>query len=408
MKSRILALVLAALLGCRGGEPTPGTPPPRPATLDAPAAARGDWRGDLAYLARELPARHVDAFAHVDEVTWRREVAALDAALPTLDDAQIEAGLVRLVARIGDGHTRLALPTREVYPLAFYDFRDGLRVIGAEDPALIGATITAIGDTPIAAARTAIAAYVSHDNEPALRSALAFALIDPVLLRGAGLSPDPGHATYHLTLVDGTVRAFAATPGTRPKVAPPATIPWYLQRTQLAYWNEYDPAARLLYVAYNRCQDSTPPLAEFAASTFAFADQRPVDRFVIDLRHNGGGNSAVLAPVLAALAARPALRVYAIIGRETFSSAVLNAIALRRAGATLVGEPTGGAPSHHGEVKAFTLPARGLQVTYSTKFFANPDVTGDAIAPDLPAPLDYAAWAAGRDPALEAIAAAPR
>jgi len=420
MLSRVLSIgIVVAMTGCGRGEPTAGTgastagtgaptagsPAPPP-----PTPARIDWRGDLAVLARELPRRHVDPFTRVAEADWRTEVAALDAALPTLDDAQAQAGLIRIVARLGDGHTRVEPRDGASFPLRLYDFADGMRVLGAKDAGLVGATITAIGTTSIADARTALAAYIPHENAPWLRIGLAQALVSPMLLRGAGIIADTTHATYRFTLTDGTARDVALTPDTPPPITPPATLPLWLQKSRLAYWNTYEATTQLLYFAFNQCVDSTPPFAEFVGSTMAFADQHPVARFVVDLRHNGGGNSEIIEPLLAGLAARPALRgrLFAIVGRETFSSGLLDALYLHRAGAVLVGEPTGGSPSHHGEVKQFTLPSSGLTIDYSTKYFANPDVPGDTLAPDLAAPLDYAAWTAGRDPALEAILAAPR
>jgi hypothetical protein len=92
-----------------------------------------------------------------------------------------------------------------------------------------------------------------------------------------------------------------------------------------------------------------------------------------------------------------------VIGRKTFSSGLLNALSLARAGATLAGEPTAGKPSHHGEVKMFPLPRSGLIVTYSTKIFEDPNHKGDSLVPDLAAETTYADWAAGRDPVLDAI-----
>src|SRR5689334_22120299 len=66
--------------------------------------------------------------------------------------------------------------------------------------------------------------------------------------------------------------------------------------------------------------------ADFTRSVVAGLDG--VERLVIDLRLNGGGDSRVIAPLLAAIQARPALRVFALIGRHTFSSGLMNAIQL--------------------------------------------------------------------------------
>ena len=117
----------------------------------------------------------------------------------------------------------------------------------------------------------------------------------------------------------------------------------------------------MIYFAYNACAEDARvgPFAAFAQSTLAFADAHPIDRFVIDLRRNGGGNSELIRPLIDGLAARPALagRVFAIIGMHTFSSAMIDAMELsRRVHARLVGGPTSGKPSGYGEIKTFTLP----------------------------------------------------
>lgn len=376
------------------------------------------WREDVQTLARELPARHVEPWFTVTEATWRGAVAELDGRLVALDDAQIEAELMRLVAMLGDGHTLIGRdpPLRPAYyPLALQWFEDGIFVLDAAGDAAWakGQEVVAIGGKPIEDAIGSVSAFLSHDNHGQLQNQMSNALIDPVLVRSAGLAETTTAARYTMRAADGTERdaELAPAPPWRPKL-PAKDLPLAMQRRHSHYWNDYLDGPRLLYFQYNVCADAKDlPFADLAASTLAFADQKPIDKFVIDLRHNGGGNSQVITPLIDGLAARPELagKVYVIIGRRTFSSAVLNAIALkRRLGAILVGEPTGGKPSHHGEVLTFPLPHSRLVVQYSTKYHANPDFTGDAVMPDLPVAVRHADWLALRDPVLDAIAAHSR
>ena len=94
-------------------------------------------------------------------------------------------------------------------------------------------------------------------------------------------------------------------------------------------------------------------------------DTNPVDRLIIDLRNNPGGNSAVIDPFLTGLQARQSrfasgTKKMVIIGRRTASSALLNAISLKGQPYTiLVGEPTGGRPNSYGETLNLTLPNTG-------------------------------------------------
>lgn len=384
--------------------------PPKPRSEEA-STRIASWREDLRALGDELPRLHHDPFFHTSETTFRRELAALDASIPTATDAQIITGLVRIVASLGDSHTAVRLVNRGgVYPLALYDFSDGLYVVGAPDDHAwaVGARLVGVGNHSVEQARAVLAPLIAHDNDAGVRGALPATLVQPILLAGAGLAPDDHHVTYRLALADGTTRELALEPAiTLPPLAPPKTLPLYIQQPRSPYWKTYDPAHHLLYVKYNQCRDADPPIAAFLASLIDDLQQKKVERLVIDMRHNGGGNSALFDPFIVWLAQhRDAARhVYAVIGRATFSSAVLNAIALHRAGAILVGEPTAGKPSHHGEVQLFALPRSGLVITYSTKFFANPDFVGDALQPAVPAATTYADWASGRDPVLEAILA---
>jgi hypothetical protein len=370
------------------------------------------WRDDLHLLARELPQRHKNAFFHISEATWRGDVAELDRRIPALDDAHIAVGIVRLVAAIGDPHTTVYALHHGAYPLKLDWFSDGIFVTGADQPWAIGKQLTGIGAHPIAEVITTLTPVVAHDTEQNFHAWLPGSLIDVERLAGTDLA-GAEHAVFQLTGDDGAVRPLELAPGAEVSRAPPAHRPLYQQNPGgFAYWNKYVEADHLLYVAYDACRDDprAGAFSSFAAGTLGFADQHVVDRFVIDLRNNGGGNQAILQPMIDGLAGRPALagRVFVIIGKHTFSSANQNAMELKlRLRATLVGGTTGAKSSGYGEVQHLTLPGSKLELQYSTELFANPHYPTDTVDPDLPAELSSRDWFTGRDPALEAILAAP-
>lgn len=142
---------------------------------------------------------------------------------------------------------------------------------------------------------------------------------------------------------------------------------------------------------------------------FATLRHRPVSRLVWDVRFNGGGNSQPgtrLAEKLADFMHRMdnPPRVYVVLGAATFSSAILNALDFKRLlGACWVGEETSGKPNHLGEVRSFTLPASGLQVQYSTKYFKNVDEEVDTLVPDVLIPMTFDDYRQGVDPVYEWI-----
>ena len=171
------------------------------------------------------------------------------------------------------------------------------------------------------------------------------------------------------------------------------------------YWFHYLPDSRTIYFKYNVCAEMPiVPAARFRADLSAALANNPVDRFIVDVRNNGGGNSAVLARLLPSIPHN--IRRVVITGRQTFSSGVSAASDLSWAGWTLIGDPTGGKPSSFGEVLSFTLPNSGLRGQYSTRSFTSPvQARNETLLPDVPAPWTWSAASQELDPFLEAALA---
>ena len=75
----------------------------------------------------------------------------------------------------------------------------------------------------------------------------------------------------------------------------------------------------------------------------------------------------------------------------------------QRAGAVLVGEPTGGKPNSFGEIVRLPLEGTDLRLQCSTRFFrAFRGQDPAAVFPDLDVAIDAAAFFAGEDPVLDA------
>jgi len=115
-------------------------------------------------------------------------------------------------------------------------------------------------------------------------------------------------------------------------------------------------------------------VADFVQRVFEFADANRVNRFVLDIRLNGGGNKRLNPPIIEGLVARPWLdqpgKLFVTIGRGTFSAAVHLATELEaRTKAIFVGEPTGGRPNHYGDSESVRLSNSGLVVTPATIYW---------------------------------------
>ena len=382
------------------------------------------WRTDIRQFARDLPKEHANFFWRTGKAPFERGIDSLLARVPGAPDWAILAALTRLGA-IADGHTGVqwsdsAARTTRI-PLVLSRFDEGWFVVAADSARrdVLGTRVVAIGDTAIARVESVMTPYVPHDNAPSLLDFLGLTLVTPEIVAGAGLAADPAHVRYTFEDSSGSRRTLtlAGVPA-RERIGwvtyfAHARVPTSVARQDPAanYWFRHLADSRTLLFRYNRCAEmDTLPFAEFARRMFAFLDRTPVDRIIVDLRSNSGGASQVIAPFRDPVLARSDLarkdRLFVLIGRRTFSSGAMNAAELARK-ATLVGQATGGAMDSWGETRTFRLEHSGLLVRYSTKFFTmtkeypwtarNPRT----LEPDIPAPLTWADYRAGRDAALE-------
>jgi len=177
------------------------------------------------------------------------------------------------------------------------------------------------------------------------------------------------------------------------------------------YWFEYLPESRAVYFQYNRVlTDPKEPFDKFVERLFAFIDQHDVDRLIIDLRWNNGGNTYLLPPVINALVRTPKIDreggLFIIIGRRTFSAAG-NAAAYiqRQTNAIFVGEPTGAKPNSLGDEVYFTLPYSKLAANAADVYWQGswPQDFRKWIAPQIFVEPTFAAYRSNHDAAMDAI-----
>lgn len=420
----------------------PGPPAPQPTTRD------GQWQQDVRYLGTQLPRLHIDAFHTTDREAFERAIVTLDTAVPEMSDIEIVLEILRIVASIGDAHTRAVPPSSmaiNLYPLRLRWLKDGFYVTGAvgayQDT--VGTKVVQIGDAPIEDVFDAVAPFVAHETEIGLRDGVWLYLLSPEILHTLGVLGDTQPGRYTFERPDGTRLALdlaAVSVDEYFGIAEtlPAGTPLYRQRPEEIYWFEHLADDQMVYLHYRRCEDiESLPFSDVVGEVFALVDAQNVTRLVIDIRDNGGGDSEHIRPLLKELAQRPALdqegHLFVIVGRGTYSSAMLNAVELdHETNAVFVGEPPASVPNHYGQVASFVLPNSHVRIDYSTKHFPMTrlaagerlstgdwlgvlgytsarfpfgDGGSDPFVPDVPVEPAIADYLTGRDPALEEILA---
>jgi hypothetical protein len=419
----LLVTVLALLLSPLATGQLGSNPPSEAAPITAE-----QWREALDGLVRALPDVHPNAFFRTPREKFEADAARLSEQFDTLSETDRALSMARLVASLGDPHTSLNISRFQaaspLFPLGLYPASDGVLIIAAPSahPEMAGAEIIAINDLPISDVIDRIATLYAWENQALKKAWLRQWVSMGEAHRFLGITPTADEARITFRTLDPDAETRTVTVRAVPRsdlgvsiVAMPRPAPSVAaisqRRDPRAMWFDLVPDTDSLYLRYERCaNDPQVSIREYTDSVRVRLRQGDVKRLIIDLRANGGGDSSLLEPFIAGLANQPEFRergsIIVLVGRNTFSSAQLNADSLRRrAGAVVIGEPTGQKPNHYGEVRVMGFPHIDLPVLYSTKFFQTDPADPESMMPDVLIEPTMRDIVSGRDSAFEAAIA---
>jgi hypothetical protein len=403
---------------------------PQPSVTDrAPLALSADqWRADLRYLAEQMPLLHKNLFHTMTPEAFQQAVDRLDADIPHLNDDEIAFRLYAIAAMPQDSHTgAIGYPSGVYFPLRLRYYEDGLYVESA--PAkyafAVGGRLVRIGDVPAGAVYEKLQAVMPHDTgNPGLLEAIGPVLMmSGHVLHGLGVEPNADGATFVVdkdrkelrleltpevpfeTLYGHTpVQGWADARGSAP-------APLWLMHPDRPFWSEYIPAERLFYVQFNQVADAKDQTVEaFFEDAFRRAAQLPVDKFVLDIRENNGGNNYLLKPIIVGLIRMPSIdrpgHLFVVTSRRTYSAAqnLVNRLELYTS-AIFVGQPTGQHVNSYGDPVLILLPNSHIRVGMASIWWQDVDERDkrSETDPEIAADPTFAAYAANRDPALDEI-----
>jgi hypothetical protein len=392
------------------------------------------WREDLAVCRDQLPKRHGNLFHSLTREEFHAALDSLDDELPKLTLHQVTTAILRLVARVNDGHTRVRRETmgHHMLPVRLHYFSDGLFVEAGEESFadLVGGRVVRIGTMPVDTAYAAVRPLVpvDGDNEHRRRLLAPELLATPEVLQSIGASASD--EVVDLTVERGGVHELARLPAGpfRPwqnhgwpanpdgwvdaRASAKSVPPLWLQHGDTHYWHSLLPEDETLYIQYSEVHDAAvgDPVATYFDRVIREAERRNAPRVVLDLRLNGGGDNQLNRAVWHALLTSERLnqkgKLWTLIGPKTFSAAMCLVDELElNTHALFAGEPTGAAPNHWGDPVDVTLPHSRIVIQTSTLWwqFVDPRDDRDCRTPDLSIPLSSSDYARNIDPVLEAV-----
>jgi ketosteroid isomerase-like protein len=235
------------------------------------------------------------------------------------------------------------------------------------------------------------------------------------------LTTDMSHVTLLVKKSDGNEAAVELKPEAidrdavkkfiRANASAKAREPISFKKNDDRYWYEFLAEKNMVYCQYNQVANKDgESLENFWGKMFEFINQKSVHYLVIDMRNNGGGNNFLNRPLIHGLIRCDRVNqpghLFVLIGRTTFSAAMNCAVDIERnTHAIFVGEATGSSPNFVGETNILVLPCSGVRLSCSSLYWQSSTATDRRtwIAPTLKAEPSFVAFAANRDPGLEAI-----
>lgn len=398
-----------------------------------------EWQEDLQYLAQQMPLKHKQLFHTMTQASFEAAVQRLNADIPELNDDQIFIRFAQIMAMVQDGHTGfdlLPLPPpnlKDRIPVRFDRYDDGIYVRAAapEYADAVGGKLVKVGHAGWQEAIQKVDSIVSHDpgNEgERLAWSAKTELNCPWVLHGLGLSDTADSANFTIEK-DGKQRSFSM------KASAPlgqwffnsvpsgwidarhtgAPVPLSRQHEDKPFWFTTVPEQHAIYFQFNLVLELGGETLDDLTKRLALALAAPdVDRLIIDMRNNTGGDNMLERNLLVALIRSKENHrggIYVITGPTTFSAAqnFVNRLG-NYADAVFVGAPTAENPNFYGDTVGIILPHSHLLAAVSALWWQDEDPRDKRTAtfPELAVTGSFSDYVAGRDPALDLALNTPK
>lgn len=399
-----------------------------------------DWASDLAFLVSRIETIHPNPYTKISREDFHEEVEGLSQRLSQLEDHEVRVGMMRLVARISDGHSNI-WPSdprhgfRRWFPLRLRQYADGVFVetVDRRYSRFCGARVLEIGEGSAEEILQVVARVASGDNQHHRRFQAPYYLASAEVLLALEIIRDGARLPLLVEVEDGepervVIDSLSATfdggwfysslfglPAGDPvsiNFESDSPLPLHLSRGQAEnFWFERVEKDDIFFVQINAIRDTRKEkFVDFSRRMWKAYDAAPTRTFVLDIRYCGGGNNTLLLPLVHGFIKRDHVNkkgsLFTIIGGQTFSAAMNLAVLMERHTTTLfVGEPTGASVNEFAEVKGLELPRSRLWVNISRYYWQN-NVPWDHrpwIKPHIDAPMTSRHARENRDPALEAV-----
>ena len=391
-----------------------------------------NWQDDLKFLQTTIHNDYPFLFKKTTDEAFDKAVDALYKAIPNLEEHEIIVGLARIVSSFKYGHTSLDirhLPNAfHGLPVSLYHFNDGIYIQGVhKDYAeTLGAKVIEVAGLPIGEALKAIYPVVPAENDQFFKAYGVLYLMSPEILHVQGVIKELSDRV-ELTLVR-KGKTFKQTFSVLPRGERPPleygfvqknenwldarnqdNTPYYLKHLDKIYYYEYLPEQKTVYIRHSQIQDDeSENIPSFYERVFNFIESNDVERLVLDVRLNGGGNNYKNKPIITGIIESEKINkvghFFVIIGRRTFSACqnLVNELD-NYTNAVFIGEPTAENINFYGDNNRVELPNSKVSAYLSFAWWQDkPQWEGDEwLAPHIAVDMSFEEYKSNKDPVLD-------
>ncbi|WP_350285852.1 hypothetical protein [uncultured Croceitalea sp.] len=392
-----------------------------------------EWREDLRFLQTTVHKKFPFLFKKISAQDFDAEVETFYNAIPEMEQHEVAVGFFRMIALFKYGHTRMSFSENPVpfhaIPIDFYRFPDGIYIKAAhrDYKDLVGAKVLAIAGRPIEEVVKAVYTTVPAENDMFNDAYGLDHMTIPEVLHAQGITDNlleeialklekdnkrfdyvvPANADLRVPMKYGEIRPDSDWVNGRDTT----TTPYYLKHFERVYYFDYLEKDKTVYVRHSRIQnDEKEDVAVFYKRLFEFVDSNDVEKLVLDVRLNGGGNNYLNKPIITGVIANKKInqpgKFFVITGRRTFSACqnLINELD-HYTNALFVGEPSSENINFYGDNRKVTLPNSKTPVYLSFAWWQDrsPWDNADYIKPHYPVQMSYQEYVTNQDPVLQSV-----
>ena len=382
--------------------------------------AVSQWQSDIEHYRLTIVKRHINPFTQINEQQFNKQLEKLKANLADKTRYQVIIALMKIHRQIGDGHTSIPLWQQgvEIFPIDLLFFDHSVRVVktSKEHKALLGAELVKIGGHPVEAVREkfrAIAPFV--ENRSSQYERVAVYMMMPALLKAFGIIGDSEVAqfTFKANGKQFTLPLQPFSRSKRDKVMSESVFPrdqhsaaqtGLFSANSQYLWHQ-TLKNQTLYIRFQR-YPNMKSIHQFGEEALEAINKKRLRHIVIDLRDNYGGDLFVGIMLARWLNLANSIDwqqgVYVLVGRKTYSAAMVNAMQFRQLlNAKIVGELPGAIPTGFQDMDSFSLPHSNLQITYSKRRFNLAVSAQNQVPLDTQIDLNWQLFQQGKDQELQ-------